>query len=84
MPTAAEKSLFSSSKQSPVMHKTKVRNVDLKAHQLGSFSNDDGDGNEDVKKAIGSLRKTTTQFVRASPFLVHFFTALARLRRENA
>ena len=27
---------------------------------LGSFSNDDGDGNEDVKKAIGLLRKTTT------------------------
>ena len=27
---------------------------------LGSFSNDDGDGNQDVKKAIGSLRKTTT------------------------
>ena len=29
----------------------------------GSFSNDDGDGNEDVKKAIGSLRKTTTLHV---------------------
>ena len=27
---------------------------------LGSFSNDDGDGNQDVKKAIGLLRKTTT------------------------
>ena len=27
---------------------------------LGSFSNDDGDGKEDVKKAIGLLRKTTT------------------------
>ena len=27
---------------------------------LGSFSNDDGDGNEDVKKAIGLLRKTET------------------------
>ena len=27
--------------------------------QLGSFSNDDGDGNQDVKKAIGLLRKTT-------------------------
>ena len=30
---------------------------------LGSFSNDDGDGNEDVKKAIGLLRKTTTLHV---------------------
>ena len=25
-----------------------------------SFSNDDGDGNDDVKEAIGLLRKTTT------------------------
>ena len=43
---------------------------------LGSFTNDDGDGNQDVKKAIGLLHKTTT--------FVHFFTVLARLRRENA
>ena len=27
---------------------------------LGSFSNDDGDGNQNIKKAIGLLRKTTT------------------------
>ena len=32
--------------------------------QLGSFSNDDGDGNQDVKKAIGLLRKTTTSHVQ--------------------
>ena len=30
---------------------------------IGSFSNDDGDGKEDVKKAIGLLRKTTTLHV---------------------
>ena len=30
---------------------------------IGSFSNDEGDGNEDVKKAIGLLRKTTTLHV---------------------
>ena len=30
---------------------------------LGSFSNDDGDGKEDVKKAMGLLRKTTTLHV---------------------
>ena len=30
---------------------------------IGSFSNDDGDGNQDVKKAIGLLRKTTTLHV---------------------
>ena len=28
-----------------------------------SFSNDDGDRNEDVKKATGLLRKTTTLYV---------------------
>ena len=30
---------------------------------IGSFSNEDGDGNQDVKKAIGLLRKTTTLHV---------------------
>ena len=30
---------------------------------IGSFSNDDGDGKEDVKKAIGLLRKATTLHV---------------------
>ena len=29
----------------------------------GSFSNDDGDGKQDVKKAVGLLRKTTTLHV---------------------
>ena len=31
--------------------------------KTGSFSNDDGDGNQDVKKAIGLLRKTITLHV---------------------
>ena len=43
----------------------------------------DGDGKEDVKKAIGLLRKTTTLHVRHA-FFVHFFIVLARLGRENA
>ena len=30
---------------------------------IGSFSNDDSDGNQDVKKAIALLRKTTTLHV---------------------
>ena len=30
---------------------------------LGSFSNEDGDGNQDVKKATGLLRETTTLHV---------------------
>ena len=36
--------------------------------KVGSFSNDEGDGKEDVKKAIGLLRKTTTLHVH-HPFL---------------
>ena len=31
--------------------------------RIGSFSNDDGDGKEDVKKAIGLISKTTTLHV---------------------
>ena len=36
--------------------------------KVGSFSNDDGDGKEDVKKAIGLLRKTTTLHVQLCTF----------------
>ena len=35
---------------------------------VGSFSNDDGDGNENVKKAIGLLSKTTSLHMH-HPFL---------------
>ena len=47
---------------------------------------DDGDGNGSIKKAIGLLGKTTTNFARAysSRFFVRFFTVTARLPRENA
>ena len=51
--------------------------------RIGSFSNDDGDGKEDVETAIGLLSKTTTLHVHHA-FFVHFLTVLARLRRENA
>ena len=50
---------------------------------LGSLSNDDGDGNENGKTAIG-LDKQNNNFVRASRFLVHFFTVAARLQHESA
>ena len=42
---------------------------------LGSFSNDDGDGNQDVKKAIGLVRKTTTLHVHHA-FLFIFLPTL--------
>ena len=50
---------------------------------LGSLSNDDGDVNENGKKAIG-LDKQNNNFARASRFFVHFFAVSERLRRETA
>ena len=50
---------------------------------IGSLSNDDGDVNENGKKAIG-LDWQNNNFARASRFFVHFFAVTARLRRENA
>ena len=50
---------------------------------LGSLSNDDADGNENGKKAIGLISKTTTLHVHHA-FFVHFFAVVARLQRENA
>ena len=48
---------------------------------LGSLSNDDGDVNENGKKAIG-LDWQNNNFARASHLSVHFFAVTARLRRE--
>ena len=50
---------------------------------LGGLSNDNGDGNENGKKAIG-LDWQNNNFARASRFFVHFFAVTARLPRENA
>ena len=50
---------------------------------LGSLSNDDGDGNENGKKAIG-LDKQNNNFARASRFFVHFSAVVVRLQRETA
>ena len=47
-----------------------------------SLSKDDGDGNENGKKAIG-LARQNNNIVRASGFLVHFFAVTARLQRES-
>ena len=50
---------------------------------IESLSNDDGDGNENGKKAIG-LDWLNNNFARASRFLEHFLAVVARLRRESA
>ena len=44
---------------------------------------DDGDGNENGKKAI-ALDKEDNNFARASHFFAHFFAVVSRLRRETA
>ena len=54
------------------------------AHRIiGSLSNDDADGNENGKKAMGLISKITTLHVHHD-FFVHFFAVVARLQRENA
>ena len=49
---------------------------------IGSLSNDDGDVNENVKKAVGLDWQYI--FARASRFFVHVFAVTAQLRRESA
>ena len=48
-----------------------------------TIGSDDGDVNENDKKAIG-LDWHNNNFARASLFFVNFFAVTARLRRENA
>ena len=48
---------------------------------IENFSNDDGDGNENVKQAIDSKTKNNNP-ARALHFLVHFFAVTARIGRQ--
>ena len=50
---------------------------------LGSFSSDDGDGSENLKKAMGLINKNNN-FARAAHLFVHFSAVTARLRRLNS
>ena len=50
---------------------------------VGSLSHNDGDGNENGKKAIG-LYQQNNNFARASRFFVHFLTVVASLRLETS
>ena len=62
---------------------THARKLSVREMSVGSFSNGDGDSNENVKKAIGLLSNTTSLHVHHT-FSVHFFAVTARLRHENA
>ena len=59
-----------------------ISNRACKLVATGSVSNDDGDVNENGKKAI-RLDRQNNKSARASRFFVHFFAATARLRHEN-
>ena len=50
---------------------------------LGTLRSNDANGNEDVKKTIGFISKTTTLRVHHA-FLYISRPVFARLRRENA
>ena len=61
------------------------KSVMSRYHQAALFlddykNNDDGESNENGKKAIG-LYDQNNNFVRASPFFVHFLPVVARLPR---
>ena len=50
---------------------------------MGSLRNNDGDSNENGKKATG-LDKQNNNFASSSRFFVHFPAVVARLQREAA
>ena len=60
-----------------------VKTADWQSTTIESLSNDDGDGNENGKKAKG-LDKQNNNFACTLRFFVHFFAVAARLQRESA
>ena len=55
--------------------RTTSQKIDSPEDSLGSFSNHDGDGNENAEKSNGFV-KPNNNFARASRLFVHFFTSL--------
>ena len=49
---------------------------------MENLSNDDGDGNDNGKKAIDYISKTTTLHVNHA-FFVHFLAVVVKLRHET-
>ena len=50
---------------------------------IRTLRSNDADGDENIKKTIGFISKTTALHVHHT-FFVHFAPFFARLRRENA
>ena len=59
------------------------REVCVLATEVGSLSNDDGDGNENGKKTRGLDWQNNNNFARASLYFVQLFAVAARLQRES-
>ena len=55
--------------------RTTSQKIDSPEDSLGSFSNHDGDGNENAEKGNGFV-KPNNNFARASRLFVHFFASL--------
>ena len=55
--------------------RTTSHKIDSPEDSLGSFSNHDGDGNENAEKSNGFV-KPNNNFARASRLFVHFFASL--------
>ena len=81
-----KKSLTSRQKRGRAFPKQKRKRCGPTWNALGNVSNNDGNGNENVKKSIGLITKTTTLHVHYTcitwHFLVHFFAVIPRLGRE--
>ena len=76
-------SVFSSGIESPLSFSDLAsRTCAQFANPMGNLSNEDGDGNENGKKAKEFYHQNNN-FARASRFFVHFFAVVARLRHET-
>ena len=58
-------------------------NISGLQHWVRSFSDKDGDGNENGKKAMG-LYQQNNNFAHASHFFVYFLAIIASLRDETS
>ena len=84
IPDSTSKNFPDSRNQIPRLHEVKSRKaLNSALHETRDFEMYDGDDNENVKKAIDWISKTTTLHVHLA-CLDNFITVTARLQQENA
>ena len=71
------------SQRSTVLRKNEITAVEGVIRDFKIQQHDNTDGNENVRKTIALISKTTTSHVHHA-FFVHSCPAFPRLRRENA